>query len=83
MQNRHFFHLIVLCGGGEYYSRERLNREKFISIGSFKTLDSQEIIKKIRAMWYPPYDGLRIKLEDGEELFLLDRKIWDTIKGKI
>ena len=73
----------MTCGGGGYYSRERLNREKSISIGSFKTLDSKEIIKKIRAMWYPPYDGLRIKLEDEEELFLLDRKIWDTIKGKI
>ena len=74
---------IACGGGGRYYSRERLNEEKLISIEDLKNLDSKEIVKKIRAMWYPHYDGLRLKLEDGEELFLMDRKIWDTIKNKI
>lgn len=56
--------------GGNYYSQKHLDGLKEIKID-----DTSEVIsKKIRALWYPPFEGAYIML-DGEKFYLIDEKI--------
>ena len=61
---------------GEPQDRGRyISRSEFEEIRAIRPNDSaEEIHRKIRAFWYPPYPGAAIEL-DGEEFTLVDREI--------
>lgn len=60
--------------GGEYTSSTRLEELKEI-----QTTDTNEIIDlKIRAFWYPPYTGAKIKLGD-KWYTLVNQEVLDTL----
>lgn len=59
--------------GGNYYSKKHLEELKEIKIGD----DSETISKKIRALWYPPFEGAYIML-DGKKFYLIDEEIMKT-----
>jgi methionyl-tRNA formyltransferase len=60
--------------GGEYYSK-RMMEEKRILKG---TETPEEIDRRIRAFWYPPYPGAAIKI-NGEEFTLVNQQILEEI----
>ncbi len=68
---------------GNYYSKKMLLEQKRVSLAELETKNYNEIVKKINALWYPPYDGAYLELSGGGELFLIPRKIWDEIKNKL
>lgn len=55
---------------GNYYSQKKLDELKEIKVGD----SSEEITKRVRALWYPPYEGAYIML-DGKKFYLVDEKI--------
>ncbi len=56
--------------GGNYYSKKHLEELKEI-----KADDNAEVIStKIRAFWYPPFEGAYIIL-DGKKFYLIDEEI--------
>jgi methionyl-tRNA formyltransferase len=60
---------------GKYFSKKDFeeNREIFLD-------DSNEMIdRKIRAYWYPPFEGAYIKIKN-KKLFVINQKILDLLK---
>lgn len=63
-------------GEGKYYSRKEFEKLKKI-----KSTDTADIIKrKIRAFWYPPYEGAYIEL-DGERYSLATKELLNLYGG--
>ena len=60
--------------GGRYFSRKEMEDMKKLKKGD-------DIERKIRAFWFPPYDGAYIEIE-GEKYTLVSRKILDSLKPK-
>ena len=58
--------------GGKYVSRKEMEEMKKIIIGD-------DVNRKIRAFWFPPYDGAYIEI-DGEKFTLVNRQILDSLK---
>lgn len=71
------------AGEGDYYSLEDLDLQKRLFVRDLEDLGYEEIVRRVRAMWFPPYDGLCVQFQEGQELLLIDRKTWDIIKDKI
>ena len=61
-------------GAGCYYSRKQLEKDKVISL----TDSSEEIDKKIRALWFPPFHGASIVI-DGKRYSLVNEEILEHI----
>lgn len=60
---------------GKYYSRK-----DFEELKQIKDTDSEEVIqRKIRAFWYPPYEGAYVKL-NGKKYTVLDERILKELK---
>lgn len=57
--------------GGRYISRHEMESMKAIK-------EEDDIERKIRAFWYPPYDGAYIEI-DGKKYTLVNRKILSEI----
>ena len=55
---------------GVMYNRPKFEKLKRIN---FEEHDLREVKKRIRACWYPPYEGAYI-VHEGEKLFLVDRE---------
>ena len=56
--------------GGNYYSKKHLEELKEVKISD----DSETISTKIKALWYPPFEGAYIML-GGKKFYLIDEKI--------
>ncbi|GFI17950.1 methionyl-tRNA formyltransferase [Lachnospiraceae bacterium] len=64
--------------GGNYYSKKYLEQLKEIKVD-----DSAELIlKKVRALWYPPFEGAYILL-DGKKFYLIDKEILESYNALI
>lgn len=60
--------------GGTYYSRRDFEREKEVHPG-----ESEELtLRRIRAFWYPPYEGAYIRL-GGEKVFLVPERQYKAL----
>lgn len=59
--------------GGRHLSRKEMEELKKIKPGD-------DINKKIRAFWFPPYDGANIEI-DGKSYTLVNREILEKIDG--
>ena len=60
---------------GTYISRKQMNDMKIISE---EDLDSEDLDVKIRAFWFPPYDGAYIE-RNGKKYTLVTKEILDTL----
>lgn len=58
-------------GEGNYYSQKDVDKLKQIDL-NLESADS--ILCKIRALWYPPYEGAYIE-HDGKRFYLIDESI--------
>lgn len=66
-------------GEGTYYSQKDLDQLKQVDLN----LESAEsILCKIRALWYPPYDGAYIE-HDGKRFYLIDKGILKKCEASI
>jgi len=61
-------------GGGKYYSKEDFERLRRIS----RDDSIDDIERKIRAFWYPPYGGAYVKIK-GKEFTLINDKLLEEI----
>jgi methionyl-tRNA formyltransferase len=59
--------------GGRHLSRKQMEELKKVKPGD-------DIDAKIRAFWFPPYDGAYIEI-DGKSYTLVNRKILENIDG--
>ncbi len=59
--------------GGRYLSRKEMEEMKRINPGD-------DVDTKIRAFWFPPYDGAYVEL-DGKRYTLVNRKILEELDG--
>lgn len=57
--------------GGRYISRQQMEEMKKITEGD-------DIDRKIRAFWFPPYDGAYIEIE-GKKYSLVNRQVLETL----
>lgn len=64
-------------GKGRYIDRNLLENSKRVDLNSSK----EEIDKKIRAFWFPPYTGAYIEI-DGEKYTLINEQILQKLKQK-
>ena len=60
---------------GTYISRKEMNDMKKITA---EDLESDDLDVKIRAFWFPPYDGAYIE-RNGKKYTLVDKEILDTL----
>lgn len=60
---------------GTYITRNQMNEMKKISL---EELNSEDLDLKIRAFWFPPYDGAYIEV-NGVKYTLVDKKILDKL----
>lgn len=60
---------------GTYISRQQMNEMKEIKLDE---LSKEDIDNKIRAFWFPPYDGAYIEV-NGQKYTLVDKKILDSL----
>lgn len=63
---------------GTYISRNQMNDMKKITEEDLK---SDDLDVKIRAFWFPPYDGAYIEV-NGKKYTLVDKEILDTLVDK-
>ena len=63
---------------GTYISRDEMNAMKKIDLNN---LDKEDIDLKIRAFWFPPYDGAYIEL-NGQKYTLTNKDILNTLVDK-
>lgn len=59
--------------GGRYVTRDEMEALKDLQT-------NDDIEKKIRAFWYPPYDGARIEI-NGKRYTLINREILESLDG--
>lgn len=69
MQGREF--AAVPQGEGRYYGQKDLDQLKGIDLSSES---AESISRKIRALWYPPYEGAYIE-HAGRQFYLIDKNI--------
>lgn len=62
-------------GEGRYINRNLLEKSKRVDINSSK----EEIDKKIRAFWFPPYNGAYIEI-DGKKYTLINEEMLQKLK---
>lgn len=60
---------------GTYISRNQMNEMKKISE---EDLNSEDLDYKVRAFWFPPYDGAYIE-KNGKKYTLVDKEILDSL----
>ena len=60
---------------GTYISRDQMNEMKKITE---EDLESEDLDVKVRAFWFPPYDGAYIE-RNGKRYTLVDKEILDTL----
>lgn len=60
--------------GGEYTSRAEMEAMKEVRPGD-------DVGRKIRAFWFPPYDGAYVEI-DGQKYTLVDRRILEEVAPK-
>lgn len=60
---------------GTYISRDQMNEMKKITE---EDLESEDLDYKVRAFWFPPYDGAYIE-RNGRKYTLVDKEILDTL----
>ena len=60
--------------GGRYVSRDEMEAMKQIR-------DGDDVEKKIRAFWFPPYDGAYVKI-DGQKYTLINRQLLEDVAPK-
>ena len=58
--------------GGRYVNRSELEEMKLIELGK------DDIARKARAFWFPPYDGAYMKI-NGQKFTLIDRSILNSL----
>ncbi len=63
---------------GTYISRDQMNAMKKITE---EDLESGDLDVKVRAFWFPPYDGAYIE-RNGKKYTLVDKEILDTLVDK-
>ncbi len=63
---------------GTYISRNQMNEMKKITE---EDLESEDLDVKVRAFWFPPYDGAYIE-KNGKKYTLVDKEILDTLVDK-
>lgn len=63
---------------GTYISRDQMNSMKLIPI---EDLEKEDLDLKIRAFWFPPYDGAGIVV-NGKVYTLVNREILKTLQDK-
>ncbi len=63
---------------GTYISRKQMNEMKIITDEDLK---SEDLDVKVRAFWFPPYDGAYIEL-NGKKYTLVDKEILDSLVDK-
>ena len=63
---------------GTYISRNQMNEMKKITE---EDLESEDLDIKVRAFWFPPYDGAYIE-KNGKKYTLVDKEILDTLVDK-
>lgn len=63
---------------GTYISRNQMNEMKKITE---EDLASEDLDVKVRAFWFPPYDGAYIE-KNGKKYTLVDKEILDTLVDK-
>ena len=63
---------------GTYISRKQMNDMKKITD---EDLESEDLDVKVRAFWFPPYDGAYIE-RNGKKYTLVDKEILDTLVDK-
>lgn len=60
---------------GRYYSRSDFDRAKVIS-----PFDDEDVVeRKVRAYWYPPYEGAYVEVE-GKRLLVVTKEILDGLQ---
>ena len=64
------------AGDGVYISRNEMNEMKVLDI---KNLDKEDIDLKIRAFWFPPYDGANIEV-NGKRYTLINEEILKSLQ---
>ena len=60
---------------GTYISRKQMNDMKIITD---EDLESEDLDLKVRAFWFPPYDGAYIE-KNGKKYTLVDKEILNTL----
>jgi len=60
--------------GGRYVSRDEMEAMKQIH-------DGDDVEKKIRAFWFPPYDGAYVEI-DGQKYTLINRQLLEEVAPK-
>ena len=60
--------------GGRYVSRDEMEAMKQIR-------DGDDVEKKIRAFWFPPYDGAYVEI-DGQKYTLINRQLLEEVAPK-
>lgn len=63
---------------GTYISRKQMNEMKVITE---EDLESKDLDVKVRAFWFPPYDGAYMEI-NGKKYTLVDKEILDTLVDK-
>ena len=63
---------------GTYISRKQMNEMKIITE---EDLESEDLDVKVRAFWFPPYDGAYIE-KNGKRYTLVDKEILDSLIDK-
>ena len=63
---------------GTYISRDQMNEMKKITE---EDLESEDLDVKVRAFWFPPYDGAYIE-RNGKKYTLVDKEILNTLVDK-
>lgn len=63
---------------GTYISRDQMNEMKKITE---EDLASEDLDVKVRAFWFPPYDGAYIE-KNGKKYTLVDKQILDSLVDK-
>ena len=63
---------------GTYISRKQMNEMKEVKL---EELNDPNLDNKVRAFWFPPYDGAYIEV-NGTKYTLVDKKILDSLVDK-
>lgn len=63
---------------GTYISRDEMNAMKKIDLNN---IENEDLDTKIRAFWFPPYDGAYIEI-NGRKYTLINKEILDTLVDK-
>ena len=60
---------------GQYFSKKDFEENREIVLED----SNEDIDKKIRAYWYPPFEGAYIKIKE-KKLFIINKRILELLK---